>query len=412
MSQAENKPTLVVGGGVSGITTALELSEYGQPVILVEKEPFLGGKVAAFNKYFPKLCPPTCGLEINYKRLKRATNLTLLTQAQVTKVTGAPGDYEVTILVQPRYVNEKCTACGECAAACGSERDDAFNQNLSKTKAIYVTGDQAFPNRYVLDRDACDEGDLSKIKDACKYGAVDLDEVPKTLTEKVGAIVWATGWTSYDVSKVSYLGFGEQPNVITNLMMERLADNSGPTGGKLLRPSDNKEVESVAFVQCAGSRDLRHLPYCSGICCLASLKQINYVLEKAPNAKVYMFHIDVRAGKYEEFFAKVTAHENVEIIKGKVAGVFPEGDKLRLQVENIESGETLKVDVDLAVLATGIVPNTADLPVEATLDDYGFMLFDAAKPGVIPTGCVRRPADVATVVQDATGAAMRALSQE
>jgi quinone-modifying oxidoreductase subunit QmoA len=408
---SQSKPTLVVGGGVSGISTALELSELGRPVILVEKSPFLGGKVAAFNKYFPKLCPPTCGLEINYKRLRRAANVTLHTQAQVTRVDGDPGDYTVTIEVSPRYVNDKCTACGDCAEACASERVDDFNQGLAKTKAIYLAGPMAYPHRYVLDKAACDDADLSKIKDACKYGAVDLEEAPRTLTEQVGAIVWATGWESYDVTQVEYLGRGELPDVITNLQMERLADRSGPTGGKLKRPSDGKEIESVAFVQCAGSRDVNHLPYCSGVCCLASLKQIHYVREAAPNAKVYMFHIDVRAGKYEEFYAKLQADEGVEIIKGKVAGIFPEGDGLRLQVENIESGRSLMVDVDLAVLATGIVPNTADLPFEIATDDYGFLMLGDAS-GIIPAGCVRRPADVATVVQDATGAAMRALSQE
>ncbi|MFH2007369.1 MAG: FAD-dependent oxidoreductase [bacterium] len=409
MSQAESKPILVVGGGVSGISTALELSEFGRPVILVEKEPFLGGKVAAFNKYFPKLCPPTCGLEINYKRLRKNANVTVHTMAQVTQVKGEAGSYEVTIEVQPRFVNDRCTACGDCAEACAAEREDTFNQGLGKTKAIYTAGNMAYPNRFVLDRAACAEGDLAKIKDACKFGAVDLDQTAQTLTEQVGAIVWATGWSSYDVSKVEYLGFGRLPDVITNLMMERLADNSGPTGGKLLRPSDGKEVESVAFVQCAGSRDVNHLAYCSGVCCLASLKQINYVRQAAPNAKIYMFHIDVRAGKYEEFYTRVCGEQNVEIIKGKVAGIFPEGDKLRLQVENIESGESLKVDVDLAVLATGIVPNTAELPFEGTRDDYGFLMLDPTS-GMIPTGCVRRPADVSTVVQDATGAAMRALS--
>ncbi len=408
---SQSKATLVVGGGMSGISTALELSELGQPVILVEKSPFIGGKVATFNKYFPKLCPPTCGLEINYKRLRKAANLSLHTQAQVTKVDGGPGDYTVTIEVAPRYVNHKCTACGDCAEACGSERDDDFNQGMAKTKAIYLAGHMAYPHRYVLDKEACDEADLPKIKDACKYGAVDLDEAPQTLTEQVGAIVWATGWESYDVSKVEYLGKGELPDVITNLQMERMADKSGPTGGKILRPSDGKEVESVAFVQCAGSRDVKHLAYCSGICCLASLKQIHYVREAAPNAKVYMFHIDVRAGKYEAFYAKLQADESVEIIKGKVASIFPEGKGLRLQVENIESGEYLKVDVDMIVLAAGIVPNTADLPFEATMDDYGFLMLGDA-PGIIPAGCVRRPADVATVVQDATGAAMRTLIQE
>lgn len=411
MSDA-NKPTLVVGGGMSGITTVLELSELGRDVILVEKEPFLGGRVASFTNYFPKLCPPWCGLEINFKRLKNDPHVTVHTLAKVTKLEGDVGAYKATIEVAPRYINEKCTACGDCAEACGTEIDDAFNKGMSKTKAVYMSHPMAFPKAYVLDKDAASDDDLKKIQDACKYGAVNLDDAPQTLEVEVGSVVWATGWRNYDVKKVKYLNYETLPDVVTNLEFERIAATSGPTGGKIVRPSDGKEIESIAFVQCAGSRDVNHLPYCSGVCCLGSLKHINYVREKAPNAKVFMFHIDVRAGKYESFFTKVQAEENVEIIKGKVAGIYAEGDKLRLSVEDIESAKALKVDVDMAVLATGVVPNTDDMPMEAEKDEFGFLLLDLENKGIIPAGMVRKPTDVATCVQDATGAAMRALTQE
>lgn len=407
----QGKPTLVVGGGISGLTTALELSELGRDVILVEKEPFLGGRVASFTNYFPKLCPPWCGLEINFKRLKSDPHVTVHTQARVSKLAGEPGSFKATIEVAPRYVNERCTACGACAEACASEREDTYNQGMGKTKAAYMSHPMAFPKRYVIDKEAASEADLDKIKEACPYGAVDLDDAPKTLDVEVGQVVWATGWRNYDVSKVSYLNYASLPDVVTNLQFERMAAATGPTQGELKRPSDGKAIESIAFVQCAGSRDVNHLPYCSGVCCLASLKHIGYVREKAPNAKVYMFHIDVRAGKYEAFFTRMKGEENVQIVKGKVAGIYPEGDGVRLFVEDIEGGKTLKVDVDMAVLAAGVVPNTDDLPMEVPTDDYGFLLLDPAG-GVIPAGMVRKPTDVATCVQDATGAAMRALSQE
>jgi len=407
----QGKPTLVVGGGISGLTTALELSELGRDVILVEKEPFLGGRVASFTNYFPKLCPPWCGLEINFKRLKSDPHITVYTQSRVAKVEGEAGSFRASLEVSPRYINEKCTACGACAEVCTGERTDSYNQGMGKTKAVYMPHPMAFPKRYVLDREAASEEDLKKIEEACPYGAVSLDDDARSVEVEVGQIVWATGWRNYDVSKIGYLNYASLPDVITNLQFERLASPTGPTGGKLERPSDGKEIESIAFVQCAGSRDVNHLPYCSGVCCLASLKHIGYVREKAPGAKVYMFHIDVRAGKYEGFFTRMKGEKNVEIIKGKVGGIYPEGDKLRIFVEDIEGNRSLKVDVDMAVLAAGVVPNTDEMPMEVPKDDYGFLLLDPAG-GMIPAGMVRKPTDVATCVQDATGAAMRALSQE
>jgi len=412
MSDADSKPTLVVGGGMSGITTALELSELGVEVILVEKEPFLGGRVSSFTNYFPKLCPPWCGLEINFKRLKADPLITVHTQATVTKLEGSAGAYQATVEVAPRYINEKCTACGECAKACATEIPDPFNKGMSQTKAVYMNHALAFPKRYALDKDAASDDDLKKIKDACKYDAVNLDDAAQQLEMAVGSVVWATGWRNYDVSKVSYLNYDKLPDVVTNLEFERIAASSGPTGGKLQRPSDAKEIESIAFVQCAGSRDVNHLPYCSGVCCLGSLKHISYVRKKVPNAKVYMFHIDVRAGKYEGFFTKIQGEENVQIIKGKVGGIYAEGDKLRVHVEDIEAGKSLKVDVDMAVLATGVVPNTDDMPLEVQTDEFGFLTLDLDNQGIIPAGMVRKPTDVATCVQDATGAAMRALTQK
>lgn len=412
MSVADTKPTLVVGGGITGITTALELSELGHQVILVEKEPFLGGRVSAFTNYFPKLCPPMCGLEINFKRLRQNPLITLHTLARVTQLEGAPGSYKATVEIAPRYVNDRCTACGECAKVCTSEREDTFNLGMCKTKAAYQSHPMAYPRMYVIDKTAASADDLVKIKDACKFGAVDLEDAARTLELEVGSVVWATGWRNYDVEKVSYLGYKKLPDVLTNLEFERLAAATGPTAGKLLRPSDGKEIESIAFVQCAGSRDVNHLSYCSGVCCLASLKQIGYVRERAPKAKIFMFHIDVRAGKYEAFYERMKGEENVQIIKGKVAGIFPEGKQLRLQVEDIEAAKALKMDVDLAVLATGVVPNTDDLPLNVPKDEHGFLLLDLAGGGLVPAGMVRKPTDVATCVQDATGAAMRALMQD
>ncbi|MGD8836092.1 MAG: FAD-dependent oxidoreductase, partial [Desulfobacteraceae bacterium] len=295
---------MVVGGGISGLTTALEAAEVGYDVYLVEKNPYLGGRVAQLNQYFPKLCPPTCGLEINFRRIKDNPRIQVLTMAKVEKVDGGPGNYDVAVKVSPRYVNEKCTCCGDCAEACPAEISDPFNFDMGKKKGAHLPFEMAFPARFILSPEIIGTDAAQKAKAACKYDAIDLDMEAKTLNVNVGAIVWATGWQPYDATKIDNLGFGQYDNIITNMMMERLAAPNGPTKGQILRPSDDKAPESVAFVQCAGSRDENHLPYCSYICCMASLKQATYVRERYPEAKIYIFYIDLRAPgqRYEKFY--------------------------------------------------------------------------------------------------------------
>lgn len=265
------KPVLVIGGGIAGLTAALELAEAGCEVVLVEKSPCLGGRVARTSLYFPKLCPPDCGLEINFKRLRNNGRIQVLTLAEVESLRGEPGNFQATIRIQPRYVSDLCTACGECTAACPADRADEFNCGLARTKAVYLPYTNAFPAQYVIERSACRQG-CSACADACRYGAVDLAQQEERRTVRVSAVVAATGWAPYDASKLETLGYGKFPNVVTNVMLERMAAANGPTGGKILRPSDGAKPTSVAFAQCAGSRDEKHLPYCSAVCCAASLK--------------------------------------------------------------------------------------------------------------------------------------------
>ena len=254
---------LVVGGGISGISAAVEAAEVGYEVFIIEKNPYLGGRVAQLHQYFPKLCPPNCGLEINFKRIKNNPRIRILTMAEVENISGGPGNYEVTVKTTPRYVNEKCTCCGKCGEASETEIDNPFNFGMNKIKGAYLSHEFAFPARFVIAPEAV-EAEGQKLADACAYGAVELDQQPQSVTLNVGSIVWAAGWTPFDASKIDYYGFGRYPNVITNMMMERMASINGPTCGKIQRPSDEKEPKNIAFIQCAGSRDENYLPYCSG----------------------------------------------------------------------------------------------------------------------------------------------------
>ena len=420
MTEEKAAPTsetiMVVGGGISGLTAALEAAEVGYEVFLIEKNPYLGGRVAQLNQYFPKLCPPTCGLEINFRRIKDNPRIKVFTLAEVEKVEGSSGNYDVSIKLNPRYVNENCTCCGDCAAACQTEIDSAFNFGMNTIKGAYLPLEMAYPARFVIDPAVKDSAeDANRVKQACKYDAIDFDMETRTIDLKVGAVIWATGWQPYDAGQIENLGFGQYPNIITNMMMERLAAPNGPTKGAITRPSDNKAPESVAFVQCAGSRDENYLPYCSYICCMASLKQALYVRERYPDTTIYIFYIDIRAPgqRYEKFYNKIKEDENIFLIKGKVAEVNPESDTGNITVvaENAVTGEKIKQTVELVVLATGMQPTAAGdkLPADLNYTEEGFILNDLEKGGMFAAGCANKPADVVSSNQNATGMALKAI---
>ncbi|MGM0786959.1 MAG: FAD-dependent oxidoreductase [Thermodesulfobacteriota bacterium] len=419
MSEEKGAPfsgsIMVVGGGISGLTTALEAAEVGYEVFIVEKNPYLGGRVAQLKQYFPKLCPPTCGLEINFRRIKDNPRIKFFTLADVEKVEGSPGSYNVSIRLNPRYVNENCTCCGACADACQTEIPNEFNFGMDKSKGAYLPHEMAFPAKYVISPQIIGTEDARRCKEACPYDAVDLEMEAKTVDFNVGSIVWATGWEPYDASKIDNLGFGQYPNIITNMMLERLAAPNGPTRGQIQRPSDSKAPESVAFVQCAGSRDENHLPYCSYICCMASLKHAAYIREQYPDTKVYIYYIDLRTPgyRYEKFYDKIKEDEHVEFVKGKVAAVEDGGSGgVTVVAEDAVTGEKLHQTVDMVVLATGMQPTAvnAKLPAaDLTYTEDGFIINDLDKGGMFATGCANRPADVMMSNQNATGIALKAI---
>ena len=412
---ATNETILVVGGGISGMTAALEAAECGKNVVLVEKNPSLGGRVSQLYRYFPKLCHPTCGLEINLKRLKANKRIRVLTLAEVSAISGKPGDYAATLKISPRYVNENCTACGECAAAVTAEFDNEFNYAMGKRKGAYLTSAMAYPQRYVLDPRIIGTPDAEKAKAACKYDAVDLDMKEETVNLKVGAVVWATGWKPYDANKIQPYGYDRYPNVITSVEFERMLDPFGPTGGKLVRPSDGKEAKNVAFIQCAGSRDRNHLKHCSRICCMASLKQSTYVREKyADDASVSIYYIDIRAiDRFEDFYKKVQADPKVQFIKSKVANITEDqatGDPILHGVDT-EGYHRYDNKHDLVVLAIGMEPSVdaSKIMPGVKADVSGFIDVNATTEAVFGAGCASNALDVNRSVQSATAGALRAI---
>jgi len=412
---ATNETILVVGGGISGMTAALEAAECGKNVVLVEKNPSLGGRVSQLYKYFPKLCHPTCGMEINLKRLKANKRIRVLTLAEVSAITGKPGDYTATLKISPRYVNENCTACGECATAVTAEFENEFNYGMGKRKGAYLTSAMAYPQRYVLDPRIIGTPDAEKAKAACKYDAVDLGMKEETVNFKVGAVVWATGWKPYDANKIQPYGYDRYQNVITSVEFERMLDPFGPTGGKLVRPSDGKEARNVAFIQCAGSRDRNHLKHCSRICCMASLKQSTYVREKyADDASVSIYYIDIRAiDRFEDFYKKVQADPKVKFIKSKVANITEDqatGDPILHGVDT-EGYHRYDNKHDLVVLAIGMEPSVdaSKIMPGVKADVSGFIDINATTEAVFGAGCASNALDVNRSVQSATAGALRAI---
>ncbi len=417
---ATNETILVVGGGISGMTAALEAAETGKRVVLVEKRAFLGGRVSQLYKYFPKLCFPTCGLEINQRRAKMNPNLDILTMAEVTDIEGEAGNYKATVKLSPRYVNDNCTACGECEKAVEAEFDNEFDYGLggkgeisAKRKGAYLPYRMAHPQRYVIDPRIVGTDDGQKAKDACKYGAVDLDMQEEEITIPCGAVIFATGWQPFDANKIQPYGYDRYENVITNVEFERMADPSGPTGGKIVRPSDGKEAKNVAFIQCAGSRDRNYLLHCSRICCMASLKQATYVADAyGDEADINIYYIDIRAiDRFEDFYAKVKANPNVKFIKSKVANIQVNKDNRNPVLHGVdtEGYNRYAAEHDLVVLAVGMEPSVDKFPVDIVVNQEGFIEPAPENGGVFAAGGASDALDVNRAVQHATGAALRAI---
>ncbi len=416
------KKALVIGGGIAGITAALDIANSGIPVILVEKSPTIGGKMAMLAETFPTLDCAQCILTPKMAEVARHPNIKLYTLSEVIDVEGFVGNYKVRILKRPRKVNpDLCTLCSFCERVCPVKVVNEYDRGLSERKAVYIPFPQAVPSAYVVDSEHCTKCGLC-VK-VCPAHAINLDEEEEIIEEEVGAIIVATGYDLYPGERLKEYGYGRYKNVIDSLQFERILSSTGPTKGEIIRPSDGKPVKDIVFIQCAGQRDENHLPYCSKICCMYTAKQALLFKEQVPDGNVYIFYIDIRAaGKgYEEFVKRVQEETRVNYIRGRVSSIYEDKDgKLIVRGIDTLSGEEIEIKADLVVLALGIVPNL-DHELAAKLkvpqDSYGFAqeVHPKLRPVELPTngifiaGTVQGPKDISETVTQASAAAAKAL---
>jgi heterodisulfide reductase subunit A len=421
---------LVVGGGIAGIHAALTLANAGKKVYLVEREPSIGGHMAMFDKTFPTLDCAACILTPKMTAVKSNPNITLWTYSEVISVEGYVGDFRVQVRRKPRYVIEDlCVGCLECVEACVYKQPkfaDEFNLGLSKRKPIYLPFPQAVPQVVLIDPETCIEFKSGKCKKTCveacgERNAIDFNQKEAIETIEVGAIILATGYQTFDASRISYYGYGTYPNVYTALEVERLINASGPTGGELVL-RDGRKPRTVGIIHCVGSRDEHTNRWCSRVCCMYSLKLAHLVKERT-GAEVYNFYIDMRTpGKgFEEFYNRV-AEEGVNFIRGKVADVYPaNGDgQLTLKVEDTLLGQVRKIPVDMVILAVGLEPRADATEVRRMFNiscsSEGWFLERHPKlapvntftDGIFLAGCCQGPKDIPDTVAQAGAAAAEA----
>lgn len=426
------KRALVIGGGIAGIQTALDIADAGFEVDIVEKKPTIGGKMAQLDKTFPTLDCAACILTPKMVDVAQNDKIRIFSYSEVCQVDGFVGNFNVKIKKHARFVDEtKCTGCGLCTEKCPKKGvPNEFNLNMDKRRAIYIPFAQAIPKVAVIDPEHCNmlkSGKCGVCSKICAAGAIDYKQQDEIIEESYGAIVAATGFNPISLDKFDEFAYSQSKDVVTSLEFERLMNAAGPTGGVLLRPSDGKHPHTIVFVQCVGSRCSadadKGKEYCSKICCMYTAKHAMLTREKYPDTEVYVFYIDVRTpGKnFDEFYRRAVEQYGVHYIKGMVGKVMPEGDKLTVQASDLLDNKQLHISADMVVLAAAIEPDKSARSLAtmltASMDTNDF--FTEAHPklrpvesptaGVFLSGACQGPKDIPETVAQAGAAASKVI---
>jgi len=423
------KRALVVGGGVAGIQAALDIANSGHEVILVEKEPSIGGHMAQLSETFPTLDCSQCIMTPKMVEAAQHPRIKLMTYSEVDDVTGFVGNFKIKIRKKAAYVNrDVCTGCGLCSEKCPSKTDSEFDEGLAKRKAIYTPFPQAVPNKPVLDADHCiyfKTGKCGICAKICPVDAIDYTQKDEIVDVEVGAIVVATGYDLYPIINIGEYGGGKIKDVVTSLQFERLLSASGPTSGEVRRPSDGKVPKEVVFLTCVGSRDPEsHKAYCSKICCMYLTKHAMLYKHNVHDGQAYLFYMDVRTGGkgYEEFYQRAAEEDDVLYIRGKVSKLYEEDGKVIVWGVDTLTGQKVEIAADMVVLGLAMEPNAKALELARKLkiqvNEWGFLSeahpklrpVESLAPGFYLAGAAQGPKDIPDAVAQASAAASKVAS--
>ena len=421
-----HRRVLVIGGGIAGMTAALDLAEGGYEVILLEKEQALGGHMSQLSKTFPDLHPARPDLLNKALEIEQHPNIELHCFSEMEEVKGYVGNFDVVIRKKPTYVDwKRCNGCALCIRDCPVKEVSRFEKGLGVRRAIDFRHLGSIPNRPVIHRDHClffKEGSCKRCEEVCPEEAILFQQEEEKIQKKVGAIVVATGYELYPQEKLGEYGYGQILDVIDGLAFERMLSADGPTRGKILRPSDGKVPKEIVFIQCVASRDPdRYMPYCSRICCMYTAKQAALYKEQVVDGQPYIFYMDIRsdAKDYEEFLQKTIEERGLLYLRGRVSRVFQDNGKVRVLGVDTLTGRMVEVAADMVVLATAVIPSDGvkDLAgkLRATVDRHGFLTeahiklypVESSTKGIYLAGCGQSPKDISDTVSQALATASK-----